>query len=263
MKKILSGILGFILILCLAACGGTAQSASSAAVPEASQPAAQPPASETPESVVETAPPSSASVPEAAPAVDFSSWNALFTEYNDRMMNDTEAFTSDPDVGFAALTLLDGEIDLSYTSAFFQPDAEGSVTMVLEMFGLTDVTYTEQGNTATAEGVDSSGLQVKFELCYDGVNTAVLLCYEGGAQQSELSLCVTGGYAAKMYKDYNVDAPETVCAIVKPNGDVWMGIDTQVLEGTLYQNSEAAEDPAFTEGLPEHYSYVDGVLTKS
>ncbi|MDL2254393.1 hypothetical protein LJC49_10075 [Ruminococcaceae bacterium OttesenSCG-928-I18] len=261
MKKTLSLALCALLLFGLAACGGTAQNTSPAAAPEASQPAAPPPASES--APVEETPSSSASVPEAAPAVDFESWNALFTEYNNRMMNDTSAFTSDADVGFAALTLLGGEIELSYTNSFFQPDAEASTTVVLEMFGLTDVTYTEQGDMATAEGVDSGGLPVKFELHYDGANTAVLLCYEGDVLQSELSLCVTGDYAAKMYKDYDGDDPETVCAIVKPNGDVWMGADTQVLEGSLYQNGEAAEDPAFTKGLPEHYSYVDGALAKS
>lgn len=264
MKKMLSGFLILTLVLCLCACGSPVESTPPAAEPTASLPAPQPPASEAPASAAaEEAPSSEAPASEAAPSGDFENWNALFTEYSNRMMNDTDAFTSDPDVVFAALSLFAGEIELSYTNVFFQPDAESGTTMVLEMFSMTDVSYTEQGDTATAEAINSKGQPVKFEVRYDGGNTAVMFYYVDGVLQSELSLCVTDEYAAKMCKEYDEDSPETVCAIVKPNGDVWLGIDTRILEGSLYQNGAAAEDPAFTESLPEHYSYIDGALTKS
>lgn len=265
MKKTVSGILILSLALCLAACGSPAKSAPSEAAPAPPPSTVQPPvseaaASELPESeAAEEAPSSEA----PAPTGDFNSWNELVVEYNDRIMNDTSDFTSDPNVGMAALSLLAGEIELAYTTAFFQPGAESAVTIALGIFSLTDVQYTESEDSATAEAVNSRGQPVKFEVHYGGGNTAVMNYYLDGALLSELSFCVTDGYAAKMYKEFDESSPQTICAIVRPNGDVWMGIDNKVLEGTLFQNSAAAEDPAFAEGLPEHYSYVGGVLTKS
>ncbi|MDL2254280.1 hypothetical protein LJC49_09495 [Ruminococcaceae bacterium OttesenSCG-928-I18] len=264
MKRQLSWMLILVLVLCLAACDGPVESTPPAVESEALQSAGQPAADEAPASTsTEEAMSPEAHASAEVPTGNFESWNALFTEYNNCIMNDTEAFTSDPDVGIAALTLLAGEIELSYTNVFFQPDAESGTSMVLEMLSMTDVSYTEQGDTASAEAVNSSGLLEKYEVRYGGGNTAVMFYYVDGALQFELSLCVTDDYSAKMYKEYDDDSPETICAIVKPNGDVWMGIDTQILEGTLYQNGAAAEDAGFTEGLPEHFSYIDGVLTKS
>ncbi|MDL2238349.1 hypothetical protein LJC56_11095 [Christensenellaceae bacterium OttesenSCG-928-K19] len=191
------------------------------------------------------------------------SWMELFTEYQKRTTEDIEAFISGTDTAMLALKLMKGEVDLAFTASFFDPTAEDSVKMVFEMFGLQDVSYTEQGDTAIAEGTDTEGIPTKFELRYDGGNTAVLYYYTDGELVTEFSLCVTDDYAAKMYKSYEADSPETICAIVKPNGDVWLGTDTKVLDGTLYQNEAVASDPSFVTSLPEHSTFIGGALTES
>lgn len=193
----------------------------------------------------------------------FDSWNALFSEYNRRSMNDTEAFFTDPSSVMLALEMMAGEIELSHTNSFFQPDAAAATTMVLSFFGMSDIVYTEQGDMAIAEAVKSDGMPIKYEVRFDGGNTAILYCYAQGELQSELSLCVADGYAAKVFKDHSKDKPQTLCAIFASNGDVWLGIDAAVLEGTLYQNAAAAEDPSFTTSLSEYYTYIDGVLSQN
>ncbi|MDL2236491.1 hypothetical protein LJC56_01460 [Christensenellaceae bacterium OttesenSCG-928-K19] len=266
MKKLLIVLSVIVFVVAVAACGSPAKEEP----PTEEQPAAQ--ATEQSEAAEVEPPEAEASdepqqeeAPgeEAAQAKGTGSWMELFTEYQERTTEDIEAFISGTDTAMLALKLMKGEVDLAFTGSFFDPTAEDSVKMVLEMFGLQDVSYTEQGDTASAEGTDAEGVPTKFELRYDGGNTAVLYYYTDGELETELSLCVTDDYAAKMYKSYETDNPETICAIVKPNGDVWLGTDTKVLDGTLYQNEAAAADPSFVTSLPAHSTFIDGVLTES
>ncbi|MDL2238516.1 hypothetical protein LJC56_11955 [Christensenellaceae bacterium OttesenSCG-928-K19] len=267
MKKLLIVLIVIVFAVAAAACGSPAKE--EPAVEE--QPAAQA-TEQQPETAEEDPPEAEASDEpqqeeepneEAPQPKGTGSWMELFTEYQKRTTEDIEAFISGTDTAMLALKLMKGEIDLAFTASFFDPTAEDSVKMVFEMFGLQDVSYTEQGDTATAEGTDSEGVSTKFELRYDGGNTAVLYYYTDGELKTELSLCVTDDYAAKMYKSYEADNPETICAILKPNGDVWLGADTKVLDGTLYQNEAAAADPSFVTSLPEHSTFIGGVLTES
>jgi len=266
MKKMLIVLIVIVFVVAVAACGSPAKQE----VPTEEQPAVQE-AEKQPEAVDEDHPEAEVSdepqqeeepSEEAAQPKGTGSWMELFTEYQKRFTEDIEAFNSGTDTAMLALKLMRGEIDLAFTGSFFDPTAEDSVKMVFEMFGMQDVSYTEQGDTAAAEGTDSEGVPTKFELRYDGGNTAVLYYYTDGELATELSLCVTDDYAAKMYKSFEADDPMTVCGIVKPNGDVWIGVDTKALDGTLYQNEAAAADPSFVTSLPEHSTYIDGVLTE-
>jgi len=191
---------------------------------------------------------------------DFNNWPDLFKEYQVRFLDNTTAFSEDEETGLLMLTLLAGDIDLAFTNAFFGPDAETGTAMAFEMFGGENITYSESGDTAVVEA-DFDGTREKYEVQYAGGNTAVMKQYMDGELISELSLCVTDEYAAKMYKCYTPDAEQTVCAIVNPKGDIWLGVDQTVLDGTLYQNAAAAADTTFATSLPESHTYIDGKYT--
>lgn len=266
MKRTLCLLLALCITLCCAACGGVGEPAPQ---PEATG-TPLPMRSATPEPEIEKTPepeptPSPAEQPAETPQASGGTggWSALYTEYQKRFTADIEAFNTGTDTALIALKLTKGEVDLAFTAAFFEADAATSVKMLFEMFGLHDVTYAEQGDTAVAEGTDAEGAPVKIELKFDGGNTAAMYYHMNGELSMELSLCVTDDHAAKLYKSYEADNPQTLCAIVRPNGDVWMGVDATVLDGTLYQNEAAASAPSFATALPENYTYIGGVLTKS
>lgn len=260
MKRMYCLLLALIMALCLAACGEkeppAAPEAANTPLPmrtEEAEPMPEPAPESTPEPTAEPTPESGGK----------SDWSALYAEYRKRFDADIEAFNTGTDTAMLAMKLTKGEVDLAFTATFFEPDAEDSVKNLFETFGLRDVTYTEQGDTATAEGTDSNGAPVNITLQYDGGNTAAVTYTLNGELSMALSLCVMDEYAAKLYKSYDADNQQTVCGIVKPNGDVWLGVEKKVLEGTLYQNEAAAADVAFATGLPESYTYIGGVLTKN
>lgn len=260
MRKTLTLLLALFVALCLAACGTT----DAPAQPEVTNtPLPMRSATPTPTPDPTATPPAAEQQGETIQASGGTGgWSALHAEYRKRFDADIEAFNTGTDTAMLAMKLTKGEVDLAFTATFFGPGTEASVKSLFETFGLRDVTYTEQNDTATAEGTDSNGAPVKIALQYDGGNTAAVYYTLNGELSMELSLCVTDEYAAKLYKSYDADNPQTVCGIVKPNGDVWLGVEKKVLEGTLYQNEAAAADVAFATGLPESYTYINGVLTR-
>ena len=253
MKKILAIVMAMILACMLAGCGAGPEEAS----PDLAGGNAVSGEEKSPDGKEDSSNASDSGGSGSTGKTDFNNWPDLFKEYQVRFLDNTTAFSEDEETDLLMLTLMAGDIEIAFTSAFFGPDAETGTAMVFEMFGGENITYSESGDTAAAEA-DFDGTREKYEVQYDGGNTAVMKQYMDGELISELSLCVTKEYAAKMYKRYTPDAEQTVCAIVNPKGDIWLGVDQAVLDGTLYQNAAAAADTKFATNLPETHTYIDG-----
>lgn len=168
------------------------------------------------------------------------------------------SFNDREDVGLdAAFALLSGDIDLAFTSAYFNESASSTVPMAYGFFGWTDVAYSESGDTASVTATGQDGT-LTHELIYSKGNAAKFRSVSSDGTECTLTICLTDQYWAKSY----MSADSEVRAAGYKDGSFYLG--TGAGGGTLlslYDNPNAAADPSFVTGMNKVWELKDGQLT--
>lgn len=189
---------------------------------------------------------------------NYNNWEEFYNAFSAVYNQDSDRFSNREDVGLdGTFALLNGDIDLAFTSAYFNESASSAVPMTYGFFGWTDVAYSENGDTAsvTATGEDGS---LTHELTYGKGNAAKFRSVSSDETECTITICLTDQYWAKSY----ISADSEVRAVGYKDGSFYLGTGSG--GGTLlslYDNPNAAADPSFVTGMNKVWELKDGQLT--
>lgn len=194
-------------------------------------------------------------------------WTSFYDSYSEAMSqayDNVEVILPEENFMYSMdmLRLINGDITLAFTSAFFSGSEEG-VEIALSMFGHSDMDYSESGDTATLTGKNSDGENFEYELKYDKSSaSAILTATSSGEKVEVISIHVDDNFYAKTY--WSPESGNTR-AISYTNGDFHMCWDDEpAAEGDhLYKNTDFAQDSDFGTGLAHFMSVEDGVVSGS
>lgn len=250
MKKVLILILVITMVFSLAACNIGLLAGDSKTTPSGT--AGNPDTTKTPDTKPND-------TPQNVGKNSYDSWEVFYNAFNAAYNEDSDRFSDREDVGLdGVLALLNGDIDLAFTSAYFNESASSTVPMAYGFFGWTDVAYSESGNTASVNATGEDGT-LTHELTYSKGNTAKFHSVSSDGTESTLTICLTGQYWAKSY----MSAESEVRAVGYKDGSFYLGTGSG--GGTLlslYDNPNAAADPSFVTGMDKVWELKDGQLTK-
>lgn len=189
---------------------------------------------------------------------NYNNWEAFYNAFSAAYNQDSDKFSDREDVGLdAAFALLSGDIDLAFTSAYFNESASSTVPMAYGFFGWTDVAYSESGDTASVTATGEDGT-LTHELIYSKGNAAKFRSVSSDGTECTLTVCLTDQYWAKSY----ISADSEVRAVGYKDGSFYLGTGSG--GGTLlslYDNPNAAADPSFVTGMNKVWELKDGQLT--
>ncbi len=194
-------------------------------------------------------------------AGDTSGWTGFYEQYMERMSEGSSelieaATVSNPMLGLHFLSLMEGDLELAFTSAFFAADSAEVLPFVFGMFGGSNFKYETKGDTAKMSFTSSEGESMVYTLRFDGKETAQLTSELNGSVRLVMDIFLTDEYAAKSV--YNVESSTLTRMVVFTNGDVFAGFGSSSQPSGLYGNPAAPSRSDFLDGLESLMSYKNG-----
>ncbi len=194
-------------------------------------------------------------------AGDTSGWASFYERYMERMSEGSNALIeaateSNPMLGLHFLSLMEGDIEMAFTSAFFAADSAEVLPFVFGMFGGSNFKYETKGDTARMSFTNSEEESMVYTLRFDGKNTAQLTSELNGSTRTVMDIFLTDEYAAKSV--YNVEKSTLTRMVVLTNGDVFAGFGSSKQPPALYGDPAAPSRADFLEGLESTMSYKNG-----
>ena len=174
-------------------------------------------------------------------------WSTFYTEYakvegniSDKISNAIDAEEStNMDYIWAALNSLNGSIPLAFTYDFFTGD-ETVIKSTFSIFGYTDISYSENGDTAKLTGKNSDGEDIEYILKYDSNSCTAELTVKTGDSIAIVSIYCKDNVYAKTY--YNEEETNTYLELYSKGDSIKLSYgDNGTKPESLYKNANRIE----------------------
>lgn len=154
------------------------------------------------------------------------------------------------------------DLNLAFISACGTDGAKQGIPAAFAIFGLTDVTYSENGTNYTVKAKTSKGVEISYDIQYDKSTDSIKIKYLDGTTEEMYfeSVRISGGYGFLYQSNSEEDGKYYVVkGIIYDTGNgIFATGELSAKLDSIYQNSSVFTTDFVKQGLANTYEVKDG-----